>query len=131
MKGPWNLGVKVRNVDAELEFLSACGATGIQRGVTRGNEGDERYGMAFLGPQRLLLFERVLYEKNMSEPMKHGLAHAVFEVDDTDRVVRELEARGVVPVWGPAELSTAFGNRRLAFFRSPSNFIFEVFQHRP
>jgi catechol 2,3-dioxygenase-like lactoylglutathione lyase family enzyme len=131
MKGPWNLGVKVRDVDAELEFLSACGATGIQRGVTRGNEANEPYGMAFLGTQRLLLFQRVLYDKNLSEPMKHGLAHAVFEVDNTDQVVRQLEARGVLPVWGPAELPTAFGTRRLAFFRSPSNFIFEVFEHRP
>jgi hypothetical protein len=34
MKGPWNLGIKVRDLDAELAFLDACGATQIQKGMT-------------------------------------------------------------------------------------------------
>jgi catechol 2,3-dioxygenase-like lactoylglutathione lyase family enzyme len=131
MKGPWNLGIKVRDLDADLRFLEACGATGIERGMTRGQDGDEPYGMAFLGPQRLLLFPRVLYEGNLDEPLKYGLAHAVFEVDDVDEVLRRLEKRSVRPIWGPTELPTAFGRRRMAFFRSPSGFIFEAFEHRP
>lgn len=126
MKGPWNLGIKVRDLDAELQFLEACGATGIEKGMTGGRP----YGMAFLGPQRILLFPHVLYEDSLPEPLKYGLAHAVFEVDDVDEVVRRLGGRGVVPIWGPTELATAFGKRRMAFFRSPSGFIFETFEHR-
>ena len=130
MRGLWNLGIKVGDLDAELRFLEACGATGIEKGMTRGQNGDVPYGMAFLGPQRLLLFPHVLYEDNLDEPLKHGLAHAVFEVDEVAEIVKRLEQRGVRPIWGPTELPTAFGRRRMAFFRSPSGFIFEAFEHR-
>ena len=131
MKGPWNLGIKVRDLDAELAFLDACGATQIQKGMTRGNDGDEAYGMAFLGPQRLLLFPHVLYEDKLAEPLKYGLAHAVFEVPAVDEVVQRLERRGIRPIWGPANVPSAFGHRRRAFFRSPSGFVFETFEHLP
>jgi hypothetical protein len=29
----WNLGLKVGNLETELEFLAACGATGIKQGM--------------------------------------------------------------------------------------------------
>jgi catechol 2,3-dioxygenase-like lactoylglutathione lyase family enzyme len=131
MKEPWNLGIKVRDLDTELAFLEACGATGIEKGKTAGAAGDKSsYGMAFLGAQRLLLFPHVLYEDDLAEPLKYGLAHAVFEVEAVDPVVQRLGGRGVRPIWGPKELPTAFGKRYMAFFRSPSGFIFEVFEHR-
>ena len=55
MKHPWNLGVKVGDLDADLAFLERCGATQIQKGTIPTPKGDEAFGMAFLGEQRLLL----------------------------------------------------------------------------
>jgi catechol 2,3-dioxygenase-like lactoylglutathione lyase family enzyme len=129
MKQPWNLGVKVEDLDAELRFLERCGATRIEKGTIPTPKGDEAYGMAFLGEQRLLLFPRVIYQDALSEPMKGGLAHAVFEVEDIEAVIGRYRARGVEPLWGPETLSTPFGRRRIVFFRSPSGFIFETFEH--
>ena len=131
MKHPWNLGVKVGDLDAELSFLERCGATQIQKGVIPRPKGDEAYGMAFLGEQRLLLFPRVIYQDALAEPMKGGLAHAVFQVDDVEDVIQRYRQRDVAPMWGPETLSTPFGRRRIVFFRSPSGFIFETFQNLP
>jgi hypothetical protein len=53
----------------------------------------------------------------------------VFQVDDVDDVIHRCRQRGVAPMWGPETLSTPFGRRRIVFFRSPSGFIFETFEH--
>jgi catechol 2,3-dioxygenase-like lactoylglutathione lyase family enzyme len=129
MKGPWNLGVKVEDLDADLAFLEACGATQIQKGTIPLPKGDAPFGMAFLGPQRLLLFPHVIYEDMLAEPLKSGLTHVVYEVDDVAEVLQRFERRGVMPMWGPEDLSTPFGRRRVVFFRSPSGLIFETFQN--
>lgn len=131
MKGPWNLGIKVEQLDADLAFLEACGATEIQRGSIPRPEGDQAFGMAFLCGQRLLLFPHVIYEDRLAEPLKSGLTHAVFEVDDVEQVRRDYGNKGVAPMWGPEDLSTPFGKRRVVFYRSPSGFIFETFQTLP
>jgi catechol 2,3-dioxygenase-like lactoylglutathione lyase family enzyme len=131
MKHPWNLGVKVQDLDADLDFLGRCGATEIQKGTIPTAVGDRAFGMAFLGAQRLLLFPEVIYEDALPQPLKGGLAHAVFEVDNVEDVIRRYAKRGVSPMWGPQDLTTPFGKRRIVFFRSPSGFIFETFEHKP
>jgi catechol 2,3-dioxygenase-like lactoylglutathione lyase family enzyme len=128
MKQLWNLGVKVGDLDAELSFFERCGATQIQKGTIPTAKGEEAFGMAFLGEQRLLLFPRVIYQDALAEPMKGGLAHAVFEVQDVEDGIERYRKRGVSPMWGPETLSTPFGRRRIVFFRSPSGFIFETFE---
>jgi catechol 2,3-dioxygenase-like lactoylglutathione lyase family enzyme len=125
----WNLGVKVRDLNTELAFLKACGATGIEKGANRTPDGELGFGMAFLGSQRLLLFPKVIYEGALTAPLKHGIAHAVYQVGDVASVLERLRANGVSPLWGPEEVATPFGRRRIVFFRSPSGFIFETFQH--
>ena len=128
MNLPWNLGVKVQDLDAELAFLERCGATQVQKGTMPSAAGERAFGMAFLGAQRLLLFPHVIYEDALSEPLKGGLAHAVFQVERVDDVIERCRKRGVSPLWGPETISTPFGRRRIVFFRSPSGFIFETFE---
>ncbi|MBV8913076.1 MAG: hypothetical protein JOZ05_08585 [Acetobacteraceae bacterium] len=128
MKGPWNLGLKVDDIGAELRFLESCGATGIEQGVVSSPAGDERFGMAFLGPQRLLMFEKLIYDEALPAPLPPGLKHAVFEVEDFAATLASYAARGVTPFFGPQQVTTPFDRRRIAFFRSPSGFIFEVFE---
>jgi catechol 2,3-dioxygenase-like lactoylglutathione lyase family enzyme len=125
----WNLGIKVGDIDAELDFLRACGATGIERGAINTSTGDHPFGMGFLGQERLLLFSEVVYADALPEPMKSGLAHAVYQVDDVARVIERFRGNGVAPLWGPIDLTTPFGRRRVVFFRSPSGFVFETFQY--
>ena len=129
MKHPWNLGVKVGDLDADLAFLEHCGATQIQKGTIPTAKGDETFGMAFLGEQRLLLFPRVIYEDALPQPLKSGLAHVVFQVDNVEDVIERYRKRGVAPMWGPETLATPFRRRRIVFFRSPSGFVFETFEN--
>lgn len=129
MDSVWNLGVKVRDLDAELAFLKACGATRIEKGANQTPDGELSFGMAFLGSQRLLLFPKVIYEGALAKPLKNGIAHAVYEVDNVASVLDKLRSNGISPLWGPEEVATPFGRRRIVFFRSPSGFIFETFQH--
>jgi catechol 2,3-dioxygenase-like lactoylglutathione lyase family enzyme len=125
----WNLGLKVGNLEAELGFLAACGATGIKQGMIETPEGNHPFGLALLGNERLLLFNEVVYADALPGPMKTGLAHAVYQVDDVALVLARFRANGVAPMWGPLDLTTPFGRRRVVFFRSPSGFVFETFQH--
>ena len=82
-----------------------------------------------MGRERLLLFNEVVYADALPEPMKTGLAHAVFQVTDVAQVLARFRTNGVAPIWGPVDLTTPFGKRRVVFFRSPSGFVFETFQH--
>jgi catechol 2,3-dioxygenase-like lactoylglutathione lyase family enzyme len=128
LKELWNIAIKVKDLDAELEFLEACGATEIVRDKVMTDSGEEEFAMLRLGPERILLFPNVVYEPGLPEPMHFGLSHAVYEVDDLDSVLDDFAAHGVMPIWGPREVSASFGHRRIAFFRSPSGFVFEAEQ---
>jgi hypothetical protein len=124
----WNLGIKVSDIGVELGFLRACGATGIEQGVIDSSTGDHPFGFGCLGGERLLLFKEVIYADALPEPMKTGLAHAVYEVADVSSVIEQFRRNGVTPLWGPSDLTTPFGRRRVVFWRSPSGFVFETFQ---
>jgi catechol 2,3-dioxygenase-like lactoylglutathione lyase family enzyme len=128
LKDLWNIAVKVRDLDSELEFLERCGATDIVRDSVRSDAGGEDFAMLRLGPERVLLFPHVIYETELPQPLHYGLTHAVFEVDDLEKELETFAQRGVRPIWGPKEVSATFGRRRIAFFRSPSGFVFEAEQ---
>ena len=81
-----------------------------------------------LGGVRMLLFERAVFENLVSGGVRPGLTHAVYEVDELDAEYARISALGAEVLVEPTQVSAAFGRRRLAFFRSPSGFVFEVMQ---
>jgi catechol 2,3-dioxygenase-like lactoylglutathione lyase family enzyme len=128
LKKLWNIAVKVRDLDAEVEFLEACGATDTVRDRVQGDDGPIEFAMLNMGDERILLFPEVIYQSSLPQAIPFGLTHAVFEVDDFEEVLRAYGSNGINPLWGPREVSASFGRRRIAFFKSPSGFIFEVEQ---
>ena len=122
-----NLGIKVRDLDQELAFLEACGATQVQKLTQLGRE----FGMAYLGTQRLFLFPKVIYEDKLDGPLHYGLTHIVYEVDALDLLLDQLKQAGIEPFFGPEEVVTPFNRRRIVFYRTPSGFIFEAFEILP
>jgi catechol 2,3-dioxygenase-like lactoylglutathione lyase family enzyme len=122
-----NLGIKVRDLDQELAFLEACGATQVQKLTQLGRE----FGMAYLGTQRLFLFPKVIYEDKLDEPLHYGLTHIVYEVDELDPLLAQLKKAAIEPFFGPEEVVTPFNRRRIVFYRTPSGFIFEAFEILP
>ena len=94
IKNLWNLGIKVRDLDRELEFLKAVGAELILREkLPVGEEGLE-YAMLTLGGTRLLLFPKVIFEDRIKEDVATGLTHAVYEVDDCEQEFERIKALG-------------------------------------
>jgi len=55
-----------------------------------------------------------------------GLAHIAFEVDDVDKTVRELEAKGVVFDIKPIDCGTC----TVAFFADPERNILELYKEK-
>ena len=129
LKDLWNVAGKVTDLEAEIRFFEACGATHVVRDVVSHPNGrQDAFAMLRLGQERVLLFPRAVYESELPAPLHYGLTHIVFEVDDLEAAVSDYASSGVRPFWGPQEVSAGFGRRRIAFFRSPSGFIFEIEQ---
>jgi catechol 2,3-dioxygenase-like lactoylglutathione lyase family enzyme len=116
----WNIGIKVEDLDREVNFLEALGAEVLLR------EG----GTALLafGGTRLFLTPNLAFEDKLDYQPMPGLTHAVFEVEDFEAAYEEIVGLGTEVLVEPKTISGRFGSRRLAFFRSPNGLVFEVMQ---
>ena len=128
IKGLWNIGVKVTNLDQEMEFLQKVGARLILREQLPVGDQVLDYAILTLGGVRMLLFPTVLFEDRVEGGVALGLTHAVYEVDDLDSEYERIKAVGGEVLIEPLFASGGFGSRRLAFFRSPGGLVFEVMQ---
>lgn len=124
----WNIALKSTDLEQEVAFLGHFGAGDVQFEALGGAATGTRFAMLRLGDKRLLIFPEAVYEDRLPEPLREGLIHAAYVVDDLAATLDNLMQHGIRPVWGPAEVSGTFGQRRIAFFRSPSGFIFETMQ---
>jgi catechol 2,3-dioxygenase-like lactoylglutathione lyase family enzyme len=123
----WNIGLKVTNLDREVRFLEAVGARLLLREKLPVGDGLE-YAILTLGGTRLLLFPTVIFEDRIEGGVAPGLSHAVYQVDDLDQEYERIKALGAQVLIEPISISAGFGSRRIAFFRSPGGFVFEVMQ---
>ena len=116
----WNIGIKVEDLEREVNFFEALGAEVLLR---------ER-GTVFLafGGTRLFLTPNLAFEDKLKHNPRPGLTHAVFEVEDFEAAYEEIVALGTEVLVDPKTISGIFGSRRLAFFRSPNGLVFEVMQ---
>ena len=128
IKELWNVGLKVTDLDREVAFLREVGASLVLREWVSMVGEEREYAILMLGGVRMLLFETVVFENLVSGGVRPGLTHAVYEVDELDAEYARISALGAEVLIEPTEVSAAFGRRRLAFFRSPSGFVFEVMQ---
>lgn len=126
IKGLWNIGLKADDLDKEVEFLQAIGAKCVLRDrLPYGSE----YVVLELGGHRMLVFSpKVVFEDQIPEDVRPGLTHAVYEVDDFDSEFEKIKALGAEVLIAPRNVDAGFGTRRIAFFRSPNGFVFEIMQ---
>ena len=124
----WNIGMKVEDMDQEIDFLEKLGARLLLHEILPRPDGDAEYAFLDLGGTRLFLTPKPIYEDKLSYQLLSGLTHAVFEVDDLDSEYKRIKALGTEVLIEPVEISAGFGSRRISFFRSPNGLIFEVMQ---
>ena len=116
--GMANLAVKVRDLEAACAWYVAAGAT-----VTDPVEWENsRRADVSLGWLQLTLFTKAIYEDACALP-EEGFLHPALFVDDLDA---ELARHTVL--WGPAEVSGAFGRRRIVFVEAPGNIRLEFME---
>ena len=116
--GMANLAVKVADLDAAVAFYEQAGAEVRDRMEWTGAERADVY----LGPVMITLFTRAIYEDAVDLPAE-GFLHPALFTDDLDR-----ELAGHTVVWGPAEVSGAFGTRRIAFVEAPGGIRLEFME---
>jgi catechol 2,3-dioxygenase-like lactoylglutathione lyase family enzyme len=124
----WNIGLKVTDLDAEVAFLERLGASLLLRERREIGGRTLEYAALRLGGVRLLLFPRVIFEDLVEGGVRPGLTHAVYEVDDLDAEYERVRGLGAEVLIEPTLVRAGFGTRRIAFFRSPGGFVFELMQ---
>lgn len=122
----WTLGAKVRDAQAEVEFIEAIGGHAILRDDAV-EVGGRVYQIPLVrwGDTRMHLAEEMVYEDGLADELGYGLAHVVFEVDDLSEMREKALAAGASEISPVARVEAGFGIRDVAFFQSPGGTLFE------
>jgi catechol 2,3-dioxygenase-like lactoylglutathione lyase family enzyme len=122
----WNVGVKVKDLDVEVEYFVRLGARPRARERLTTDEGTFEYALVEFGGTRLFITTKPIFEDKLGVSLPFGLTHIVFEVDDVDQEVARLVALGSKVIIPPRDIHFALGSRRICFLSSPGNLIFEI-----
>lgn len=118
--GVSNLAVKVADLDAAVAFYRRVGA----RATDPAEWGNGRRADVELGPLRITLFTKAIYDDDVAGVPDEGFLHVALFTDGLDR---ELEIHDVV--WGPEIVSgPTFGTRRIAFVDAPGRMRLELME---
>lgn len=122
----WTIGVKVRDLEKELEFHRSLGNE-VVLDETLVFDGERyRIPLVRMGDKYLHLAEKMVYEKLLDRPLEYGLVHLVYRSDSFDADVQAAIATGATSIRPVAQVSAGFGKRRVAFLRAPSGWMFEI-----
>jgi len=126
LTGLWTIGIKVPDLERELAFHRLANNQ-IVLDETLSIDGiGYRIPLVRMGDKYLHLAEHMVYERELGIEIPYGPAHLVYVSDDFDADVARLISAGAESIREPIEVSAEFGERKVAFFRSPSGWIFEV-----
>src|SRR5262245_1856316 len=113
-----NLAVKVADLDAACTFYEQAGSNVRDR--MHWQQGER--ANVHLGAVMITLFTRAIYEDEVELPTEGFLHPALF----TNNLDAELSGHTIV--WGPAEVESAFGQRRIAFVEAPNSIHLEFME---
>ena len=113
-----NLAVKVADLDAACAYYERAGAEVRDRMEWNGAERAD----VFLGPVKITLFTRAIYEDAVALPPE-GFLHPALFTDDLD-----AQLAGHEVVFGPEIVEGPFGRRRIAFVAAPGGIRLEFME---
>ena len=126
LKGLWTIGVKVPDLERELQFHREIGNEIVLDETLNIDGVDYRIPLVKMGDKYLHLGEKMVYEDELGIELPYGPVHLVYLSDDFEADIEKVVAAGATTIREPAEVSAGFGERKVAFFRSPSGWIFEI-----
>ena len=112
-------------------FCNQCGSRLDENRAIRDADGRAKLHADIAHPINSMCREKIqsaVLASYADELERSKLPGYVSRYDDLDAEYARIGALGAEVLIEPTEVSAAFGRRRLAFFRSPSGFIFEVMQ---
>ena len=126
ISGLWNVCIKVPDLTRELEFHRAIGnQIVLDETFTVGGE-ECRIPLVKMGDKYLHLAEKLVYEEHLEKPLPYGLAHIVYLSSQFDADLACCLKAGATQICEPLEVSAGFGERKVAFLRSPNGWLFEI-----
>ncbi|MCC6492773.1 MAG: hypothetical protein IT424_07115 [Pirellulales bacterium] len=126
LKGLWTIGVKVPNLEQELAFQLQLGSEVVLDETLAIDGASYRIPLVKMGDKYLHLAEQMVYEQALGIELPYGPTHLVYVSDDFEQDVAQALRAGASAIREPAEVSAGFGERKVAFLRSPSGWIFEI-----
>jgi len=126
LTGIWNVGIKVPDLDRELEFHRALGNEIVLDETFAVDGEDYRIPLVKMGDKYLHLGEKMVYEAHLEKPLSYGPAHIVYLTNDFDTDLARSVAAGATPIREPVEVSAGFGERKVAFLQAPNGWLFEI-----
>ena len=128
LTGLWTIGIKVPDLERELEFHRQIGNE-IVLDETLEIDGEFfRVPLVKMGDKYLHLAEKMVYEDWLGKTLPYGMTHLVYMSSSLDEDVDKALAGGAEMMRDIAEVSAGFGERRVAFMVSPSGWIVEFIE---
>jgi len=128
LTGLWTVGIKVPDLERELAFHRHLGNE-VVLDDTIEFEGDEyRIPLIRMGDKYLHIAERMVYERLLGAPLPYGICHLVYMSDSIERDVGIARSGGASTFIDLTTVKAGFGTRKVAFFKAPSGYIFEIIQ---
>jgi hypothetical protein len=126
LTGLWTIGVKVNNLERELEFHRVMGNEIVLDEMIEFQGESYRVPLVKMGDKYLHVMEKMVYEKTLGETRPVGSTHLVYMSNDFDNDVGRAREAGAVDLAPVSYVTAGFGERRVAFLRAPGGWIFEI-----
>lgn len=124
----WTTGIKVPDLDRELEFHRRIGNEIIlDENIEMGGE-SFRLPLVKMGDKYIHLMEKTVYERQLGESLPFGICHLVYVTNSFDQDVARAVSAGAKQIGKTTQLKAGFGERRLAFLRAPGGWNFEIIE---
>ena len=128
LTGLWTIGIKVPSLERELAFHRQMGNEIVLDEILELDGESFRLPLIKMGDKYIHVAEKMAYESFLDEPLPYGMTHVVYISNRFDEDVAKAIESGAVALREPAEVKAEFGERRVAFLRAPSGWIFEIIE---
>ena len=128
LTGLWTIGIKVPSLERELEFHRQMGNEIVLDEILELDGESFRLPLIKMGDKYIHVAEKMAYESLLDEPLPYGMTHLVYISNRFDEDVAKAVDSGAVALREHADIKAEFGERRVAFLRAPSGWIFEIIE---